>query len=486
MDEKDITLPTQSQDAGPVDSEQIRMRFHCNELMQLLDIEAVCNEYLGKDVGVVVQNKADIYYGKLNIISADGYVYLEHVNWDFDDEYQPGAMFHILKIQKVSLVDTDCLIENSSKYKESKDITQHILDAIKLKTTHDVLHYIGPVMMLHSIGPLMISNRKTYLDKHSSPNLKRVAGDSIVNWTKLSLDMDALDTDLSQWIKLWIEQHTTPRYHLYSGSAAFAIHHIVALLYYYHQLWKKHIVEHDDDVDIECANNIITKRPSHTNYMDWDDKSEMRYNSIMNAPQARNVHIESIWPYGFFGPCTKSKKNHLDWMCMNCKQNVQINSDQFVFYKARRRDITMEICQQCVVKQNKTIIRKVNATGRRQHISFPEPCPIPYCRDCMDGDTVPVPYFPMVSRYIRPVQRMPVAIGSYLRPMAGIKANQAPKDIQNKFSISVPSFGLLPPFSATVSAAMTTPWTPVLSGWQNTPDTPTQVMRLINCINAGN
>eukprot|EP01083_Nonionella_stella_P025047 69001_1 len=428
MDEKDITLPTQSQDAGPVDSEQIRMRFHCNELMQLLDIEAVCNEYLGKDVGVVVQNKADIYYGKLNIISADGYVYLEHVNWDFDDEYQPGAMFHILKIQKVSLVDTDCLIENSSKYKESKDITQHILDAIKLKTSHDVLHFLvssGLKSILDCIGPLNALNRKTFLDKHTSPKHKRMAGQSIINGVQLSLNVDSLNTDLSQWIKFWIHQHTPPGYHLYpESSAAFEIHHIVALLYYYHQLWKKHIMQ--DDVDIK---GVVTEDMDiysipytrQNNYMGWDESNEISGNLMMNAtvdtPKARNVYIGSIWPYDFFGPCTKLKKNHADWMCLNCKKNgreneslklkeldelyksydellllsmpTQMNSDQLVFYKAKRTDLSVEICQQCVVdecfKQNKTI-----STKRMCHMSFPEPCLRSYCVACMDEKTTPV------------------------------------------------------------------------------------------------
>eukprot|EP01083_Nonionella_stella_P025049 69006_1 len=245
MDEKDTTIAPQSQE--PVSYEP--MRFHCGTLTEFLDIEDVCNEYLGKDVGVVDGHES-ICYGTLNMISADGYVYLGHVDWDFDDRYQSGAMKHILKIQKISLIDTNCMDELNN-YKASKDITQPILDAIKLKTSHDVLHFLvssGLKSILDCIGPLNALNRKTFLDKHTSPKHKRMAGQSIINGVQLSLNVDSLNTDLSQWIKFWIHQHTPPGYHLYpESSAAFEIHHIVALLYYYHQLWKKHIVEHDDD-----------------------------------------------------------------------------------------------------------------------------------------------------------------------------------------------------------------------------------------------
>merc|ERR1719245_1750590 len=70
-----------------------------------------------------------------------------------------------------------------------------------------------------------------------------------------------------------------------------------------------------------------------------------------NADQkSKTVHIASFWPYKFFGPCTKSFKKNQNWKCMKCHQGKSPfdRSDKITYYKAKRTDVTMEICPRCV------------------------------------------------------------------------------------------------------------------------------------------
>merc|ERR1712130_658802 len=74
--------------------------------------------------------------------------------------------------------------------------------------------------------------------------------------------------------------------------------------------------------------------------------------------KAKNVFIPTVWPYNFFGPCTKSKAKNNDWKCMKCF--VSGNSDKITYYKSRRTDATIEICARCaLVYSQKKVSKKM-------------------------------------------------------------------------------------------------------------------------------
>merc|ERR1719242_1057895 len=90
-----------------------------------------------------------------------------------------------------------------------------------------------------------------------------------------------------------------------------------------------------------------------------------------NRDRARDICVESLWPYSFSGPYYRSISVHREWRCKKCnrsKDDTDHIDGYFPYFKSKRTVLSYEVCKQCIdkAKRESVKLKEERASNRKQ------------------------------------------------------------------------------------------------------------------------